>query len=238
MNARIRLQSMAWPRYIERPGYLDRTLASLNRFVSFGDLAVDRVVSSESEGCDPEAVKRQEDICTRHGFRLEWRRGKPSVGSHVNNAIAAGPRWDWLFYCQEDHECIAPVDVTEGMRLLTARPEFLMARYFVTGRTSEPLPLVGWPGWYELLPETAPYFWCHAPYLATHRMFQTLGPFAEIRSEQVANRRAKELAAAGAFRIAMRLPNLFHHIGDYCSTMPEKWEAKRLAKAAREAAKT
>ncbi len=228
---RIRLQIMAWPRHVERAEYLERTLAGLDRFLSFGDLPVDRVVSSESVNCHTEAVRLQESGCARHGYRLAWRSGAPSVGGHVNDAIAAGPVWDWIFYCQEDHEPIAPIDVAGAMRLLQEHPEFLMARFFVTGRTSDPLPIPGFANWFELLPETAPYFWCHAPYLATHRMYQALGPFAQDRSEQVANRRAKALR----FRIAMHQPNVFRHIG-LVTNMPEKWAANLKGKAAREAA--
>lgn len=229
----IRLLVMAWPRSVARAEYLERTLTAIDRYIAFGDLAVDRVVSSESADCDPEAVRRQAASCVAHGYRLAWRASPtPSVGGHVNEAMAAPPAWDWVYYNQEDHEPTAPIDAARAIAFLQAHPEFLLARFYVTGLTAPPTPIAHWPGWYELLPDMAPYFWCHAPYLARPLMIDRLGPFAQVRSEPVANRRAKDLARAGRCRIAVFQPNHYRHIG-LDSTMPEKWAANARAKAAR-----
>lgn len=228
MSERVLVLVQAWPRYVERAQYLGRTLESVRMSLDTGGLEVDFVVSSESQGCDRRAESIQAAHCDRNGFLISCRSGTPSVGGHLNDALGTRREWDWLFYLQEDHEQVLPVDLPEGIEFLRAHPELSLARYMISGRRRRDLaPIEGSPGWSELGPECYEYFFAFNPLLAHRSFLERMGPFSEHQSENRANARARELG----MRFALRQPNAFAHIGEV-PAMTEKHTARSSAHAA------
>jgi hypothetical protein len=222
-TVRILVLVQAWPRYVERAQYLARSLAALRQhIVEPEDASVDYLVSSEARGCNMEAIEIQERACQGHGFGLWWRAGKPSVGGHLNDVLAEKFVHDYLFYCQEDHEAVATVDLADGVEAMDRGRAFL-SRYYVAGkRLDEPTPIRGMDGWSRMGPGCYAYHFAHNPYLARPEFFTEMGPFSD---ENTANQRAQDLR----LRFALRQPNAFRHIGEV-PAMTEKHAARAAAR--------
>lgn len=192
-----------------------------------GDLCVDFCISSEGRGVDARASMMFSEASRQFGF-YTYRRGdeSPSVGGHINEVLAQDWEWDWLFYLQEDHEQILPVDLPEGIEFLRSNPSLSLTRYMISGqRRANPAPIAGWPGWSELTPDCYEYFFALNPFLARRPFFDQMGPFSEHQSENRANARARELR----LRFALHQPNAFHHIGTV-PAMTEKHAARAAAR--------
>jgi hypothetical protein len=226
--SRLLVLVQAWPRYIERAVYLDQTLKALREHLDTGSFEPAFVVSSESRGCDTEAVFAQERACQEHGFTLRWRAGRPSVGQHLNDALAVDDDWSHVFYCQEDHQAIREVRLGDGL-IAMERTRALLARYMVSGKQlAEPRPVRDMAEWYSIDPGCYAYHYAHNPYLARREFFERMGPFAERQSENTANLRAQYLW----LHFALRLPSSFRHIGEV-PAMTEKHAARAAARAER-----
>jgi hypothetical protein len=215
----------AWPRYVERARYLGASLRSLREHVDHEGFEVDWCVTTETEGCDAEAVKIQGRVCRQQGFRLVHRRGRPSLGAHLTDTLQASGEWDLLFYTQEDWEARHQVPLAGAAWLLNSLPDVMVVRLKYSRHVHDLRALVeGTTTWAEMLPSSE-WFFAHNPYVARREFIEAMLPIPH--REGGANRRAKALVAERGWRFAaLAPPHPFRHIGSAVPAMTEKHAAR------------
>lgn len=219
----------AWPRYVERAEYLERSLASLRAHVACDGLEVSWVVTAETQGCDAVADNMMATSCDRHGFQLVRRTGNPSLGAHLTDTLRSVQLWDLLFYTQEDWLAIGRVPVSDAARVLDANPDVVAARLLLSNHKCDRRDLNEERRWTELLPSSE-WFFAHNPYVARRDFITAMLPFPT--REGHANGAAKQLVAERGWRFAaLCTPYPFEHIGEI-PAMTEKHAARRAARKA------
>jgi hypothetical protein len=212
---------------VERAQYLERALASLCQHVWAGELEVEWCVSTESEGCEPEAERLQEAACQRFGFELLYHAGRPSLGRHLSDTLLREREWEALFYTQEDWLARAHVPLAEAVELMERREDVVMVRLLMSRHQSDTVPLED--GFVELLPSSE-WFFAHNPYVARREFIEAMLPFPDREGE--VNQKAKGLVRERGWRFATLLPEYpFEHIGEV-PAMTEKHAARAAARRA------
>ena len=114
----VTLSITAWPRSQARLDYLDRVLASFDRWLQPSTTLVRKIIWAESESVIP-VCKAAVDAKAGSGFDIHWRSSHANLGESLNELFSSVDS-SHVLYVQDDFELVKPLNLDHDLAVMTA----------------------------------------------------------------------------------------------------------------------